>query len=159
MPIESSVKFLTSSQSYSCMVGQEVAAVEMTGGSSIPRHIVRISPDALHNLVLIFYYRHNTFRSARSWSLEAVRTSASKSAWPQTGRIFHSTACLEENTTWDLVNDIEVLRKHLGIERWLVFGGSWGSTLSLAYAQVRCHIYSPIYLEDSPVNYRRIQSQ
>jgi len=45
------------------------------------------------------------------------------------------TACLEENTTWDLVNDIEVLRKHLEIERWLVFGGSWGSTLSLAYAQ------------------------
>ncbi|PVF98047.1 proline iminopeptidase [Serendipita vermifera] len=45
------------------------------------------------------------------------------------------TACLEENTTWDLVEDIEKLRKHLGIDKWLVFGGSWGSTLSLAYAQ------------------------
>jgi proline iminopeptidase len=44
-------------------------------------------------------------------------------------------ASLEENTTWDLVADIERLRKHFGIERWLVFGGSWGSTLSLAYAQ------------------------
>jgi len=44
-------------------------------------------------------------------------------------------ASLENNTTWDLVNDIEVLRKHLGIERWQVFGGSWGSTLALAYAQ------------------------
>ena len=44
-------------------------------------------------------------------------------------------ASLEENTTWHLVEDIECLRKHLGIERWLVFGGSWGSTLSLAYAQ------------------------
>lgn len=44
-------------------------------------------------------------------------------------------ACLEENTTWDLVKDIERLRKHLGIERWLVFGGSWGSTLALAYSQ------------------------
>jgi proline iminopeptidase len=42
---------------------------------------------------------------------------------------------LEENTTWHLVEDIECLREHLGIERWLVFGGSWGSTLSLAYAQ------------------------
>lgn len=42
---------------------------------------------------------------------------------------------LRENTTWDLVSDIEVLRKHLGIERWQVFGGSWGSTLALAYSQ------------------------
>lgn len=44
-------------------------------------------------------------------------------------------ASLEHNTTWDLVADIEALRTHLGIERWQVFGGSWGSTLSLAYAQ------------------------
>jgi proline iminopeptidase len=44
-------------------------------------------------------------------------------------------ANLQENTTWDLVADIERLREHLGIERWLVFGGSWGSTLGLAYAQ------------------------
>ena len=44
-------------------------------------------------------------------------------------------ASLEDNTTWDLVSDIELLREHLGIERWQVFGGSWGSTLSLAYAQ------------------------
>ncbi len=43
-------------------------------------------------------------------------------------------ACLEHNTTWDLVADMERLREHLGIERWQVFGGSWGSTLSLAYA-------------------------
>jgi len=44
-------------------------------------------------------------------------------------------ASLEENTTWHLVADIEKLRGHLGIETWVVFGGSWGSTLSLAYAQ------------------------
>ncbi|HVG39903.1 MAG TPA: prolyl aminopeptidase [Pyrinomonadaceae bacterium] len=44
-------------------------------------------------------------------------------------------ANLEENTTWDLVADIEKLRAHLGVERWVVFGGSWGSTLALAYAQ------------------------
>ncbi len=44
-------------------------------------------------------------------------------------------ASLEENTTWHLVADIERLREHLRIESWMVFGGSWGSTLSLAYAQ------------------------
>ena len=42
---------------------------------------------------------------------------------------------LENNTTWDLVEDIEYLKKMLNIKKWLVFGGSWGSTLSLAYSQ------------------------
>jgi pimeloyl-ACP methyl ester carboxylesterase len=42
---------------------------------------------------------------------------------------------LKENTTWDLINDIEALREKFGVEKWLVFGGSWGSTLSLAYAE------------------------
>ncbi len=42
---------------------------------------------------------------------------------------------LTHNTTPDLVSDIEALRRHLGIEKWLLFGGSWGSTLALAYAQ------------------------
>jgi proline iminopeptidase len=42
---------------------------------------------------------------------------------------------LRENTTWDLVADIEKLRQHLGIDRWFVFGGSWGSALALAYGQ------------------------
>ena len=41
---------------------------------------------------------------------------------------------LEENTTWDLVADIEKIREHLDIDIWVVFGGSWGSTLSLSYA-------------------------
>jgi proline iminopeptidase len=44
-------------------------------------------------------------------------------------------ASLEDNTTWDLVADVEKLRELLGIERWQVFGGSWGCTLALAYAQ------------------------
>jgi proline iminopeptidase len=44
-------------------------------------------------------------------------------------------ACLEENTTWDLVADMERLRTHLGIARWQLCGGSWGSTLALAYAE------------------------
>lgn len=42
---------------------------------------------------------------------------------------------LRENTTWDLISDIEKLREHLKIDKWVVFGGSWGSTLSLAYAE------------------------
>jgi proline iminopeptidase len=44
-------------------------------------------------------------------------------------------ASLVDNTTWHLVSDTEAIRTHLGIDRWLVFGGSWGSTLALAYAQ------------------------
>jgi proline iminopeptidase len=44
-------------------------------------------------------------------------------------------AGLHANTTWDLVADIERLREMAGVEKWMVFGGSWGSTLALAYAQ------------------------
>ncbi|MDP3660129.1 prolyl aminopeptidase [Phenylobacterium sp.] len=43
-------------------------------------------------------------------------------------------ASLDDNTTWSLIEDIERLRIHLGVEKWAVFGGSWGSTLALAYA-------------------------
>ena len=48
--------------------------------------------------------------------------------------MFLVSSC-QDNTTWDLVEDMERLREHLGISRWVVFGGSWGSTLALAYAQ------------------------
>jgi proline iminopeptidase len=44
-------------------------------------------------------------------------------------------ASIEQNTTWDLVEDIEKIRVHLGFQKWQVFGGSWGSTLALAYSQ------------------------
>ncbi|MGE0180331.1 MAG: prolyl aminopeptidase [Sphingomonas sp.] len=44
-------------------------------------------------------------------------------------------ASLEANTTWHLVDDIERLRQTAGVDRWMVYGGSWGSTLALAYAQ------------------------
>ena len=44
-------------------------------------------------------------------------------------------ASLEANTTWHLVADIERLREMIGVDKWMVFGGSWGSTLALAYAQ------------------------
>jgi proline iminopeptidase len=44
-------------------------------------------------------------------------------------------ASIEENTTWHLVADIEQLREHVNIKHWQVFGGSWGSTLALAYAE------------------------
>ena len=55
-------------------------------------------------------------------------------------------ASLVDNTTWHLVADMEQLRKHLGIERWLVFGGSWGSTLALAYAQKHPHCVTELVL-------------
>lgn len=53
---------------------------------------------------------------------------------------------LGENTTWHLVADIEGLREHLAIERWQVFGGSWGSTLALAYAQTNPQRVSELVL-------------
>jgi len=54
--------------------------------------------------------------------------------------------CVEENTTWDLVADLERLREHLGVGRWQVFGGSWGSTLALAYAQAHPQAVSELVL-------------
>ena len=47
---------------------------------------------------------------------------------------FFGTAELKENTTWDLVSDIEKIREQLNVDTWTVFGGSWGSTLSLSYS-------------------------
>ncbi len=55
-------------------------------------------------------------------------------------------ANLENNTTWDLVNDIELLRTALQIDKWQVFGGSWGSTLALAYSQTHPERVSEIVL-------------
>lgn len=55
-------------------------------------------------------------------------------------------ASLIDNTTWHLVSDMEALRVHLGIEKWQVFGGSWGSTLALAYAQTHPERVSEIVL-------------
>ncbi len=55
-------------------------------------------------------------------------------------------ASLVDNTTWHLVEDIEKLRTHLGIDKWLVFGGSWGSTLALAYAQTHPQRVSELVL-------------
>lgn len=55
-------------------------------------------------------------------------------------------ASLEANTTWDLVSDIEKVRTELGIEKWLVFGGSWGSTLALAYAETHPERVSELVL-------------
>ncbi|MGK5550088.1 prolyl aminopeptidase [Actinomadura kijaniata] len=53
---------------------------------------------------------------------------------------------LKTNTTWHLVADMERLREHLGVDRWLVFGGSWGSTLALAYAETHPERVSALVL-------------
>ncbi|MFI5309469.1 MAG: prolyl aminopeptidase [Polyangiales bacterium] len=55
-------------------------------------------------------------------------------------------ASLDDNTTWHLVADMEKLRRHLGISRWQVFGGSWGSTLALAYAETHPEAVTEIVL-------------
>ena len=55
-------------------------------------------------------------------------------------------ASLENNTTWDLVEDMERLRIHLGIERWQICGGSWGSTLALAYSQTHAERVTEVVL-------------
>ncbi|MDX2377472.1 prolyl aminopeptidase [Microbacterium sp. LRZ72] len=55
-------------------------------------------------------------------------------------------ADMRANTTWHLVADIELLRRNLGIARWQVFGGSWGSALALAYAQTHPQVVSEIVL-------------
>ena len=54
--------------------------------------------------------------------------------------------CLENNTTWDLVSDIEKIRSTLNIRKWMVFGGSWGSTLALAYSQTHPESVSEMIL-------------
>ena len=55
-------------------------------------------------------------------------------------------AALRHNTTWHLVADIDLLRRNLGIDRWQVFGGSWGSALALAYAQTHPEAVTEIVL-------------
>jgi proline iminopeptidase len=55
-------------------------------------------------------------------------------------------ASLADNTTWHLVADVESVRRHLQIERWLVFGGSWGSTLALSYAEAHPDAVSALVL-------------
>jgi proline iminopeptidase len=53
---------------------------------------------------------------------------------------------LKENTTWDLVADINKLKSHLSIEKWAVFGGSWGSTLALSYSQTHPQDVTGLFL-------------
>lgn len=55
-------------------------------------------------------------------------------------------ACLENNTTAHLIADMELIRQHLNIEQWMLFGGSWGSTLALAYAQAHAERVSGMIL-------------
>jgi proline iminopeptidase len=77
------------------------------GGASSPRHRQLFDPDAYR---IVVFDQRGCGRSTPS-------------------------ASVDHNTTWHLVDDIERIRERLDIERWMVFGGSWGSTLALAYAQ------------------------
>jgi proline iminopeptidase len=82
------------------------------GGGCTPAHRRQFDPAAYR---IVLFDQRNCGRSLPSASDPAVS--------------------LENNTTWNLVADMERLREHLGIDRWQVFGGSWGSALALAYAQ------------------------
>ncbi len=82
------------------------------GGGCVPDHRRLFDPEKYR---IVLFDQRNAGRST-----------------PQAGR---DLADLSANTTWTLVDDIERIREHLGIDRWQVFGGSWGSTLALAYAE------------------------
>jgi proline iminopeptidase len=71
--------------------------------------------------------RHRRFFDPRAWRIVLLDQRGCGKSTPH--------ASLTANTTWHLVDDLERLREHLSIDRWAVFGGSWGSTLGLAYAQ------------------------
>ncbi len=70
---------------------------------------------------------HRRFFDPRHWRVVLLDQRGAGRSLP--------AASLVDNTTEHLIGDIETLRQHLGIERWLAFGGSWGSTLALAYGQ------------------------
>jgi proline iminopeptidase len=82
------------------------------GGGCTPDHRRQFDPAAYR---IVLFDQRNCGRSLPSASDPAVS--------------------LRNNTTWNLVKDVELLREHLGVDRWQVFGGSWGSALALAYAQ------------------------
>lgn len=82
------------------------------GGGSTPEHRRLFDPERYR---IVVFDQRNCGRSIPSASDHATDLSA--------------------NTTWNLVADLELLREHLGIDRWQVFGGSWGSSLALAYAE------------------------
>ncbi|MFD9939306.1 prolyl aminopeptidase [Nonomuraea sp. NPDC059023] len=78
-----------------------------------------------------------TGKHRRQWNPELYRIVLfdQRNCGRSTPHASDAAVSLEHNTTWNLVADMERLREHLGIERWQVFGGSWGSALALAYAQ------------------------
>jgi len=71
--------------------------------------------------------KHRQYFDPRKWHITLFDQRGAGRSIPK--------AHLIENTTWDLVEDLEKLRRHLGFDSWYLFGGSWGSTLALAYAE------------------------
>lgn len=69
------------------------------------------------------------------------------------------TAETRANTTWELVRDLERVRMKLGVSKWMVFGGSWGSTLSLAYAVSRVHCVVSISHQPNPPTHVTLSSK
>jgi proline iminopeptidase len=76
--------------------------------------------------------RHRRFLDPRRYRIVLLDQRGCGRSTPNAGT---PDSDLTHNTTWHLIADMERLREHLGIQRWLVFGGSWGTTLALAYAE------------------------
>ena len=60
--------------------------------------------------------------------------------------MYYLIIIMQENTTWDLVSDLEKLREYLGVTQWVIFGGSWGSTLALTYAETHPDVVKAIVI-------------
>jgi proline iminopeptidase len=88
-------------------------------------------------------------RPTRAWDPESYRVIRfdQRNCGRSTPHASDPAVDMSRNTTWHLVDDMERLREHLGIERWLVDGASWGTTLALAYAQQHPDRVSEIILQ------------
>lgn len=111
------------------------------GGGTAPTDRRHFNPEKYNVRIsyIISFGTHSSLNDRSSSSTSVERANLHRSSnnphtvihtyeTSQLTESFCRSACLEENTTWDLVKDIETLRKHLSIEKWHVFGGSWVST-------------------------------
>ncbi|KAL0579607.1 hypothetical protein V5O48_002379 [Marasmius crinis-equi] len=98
-----------------------------------PYQTGKLKVSSIHTLQYAIVY--NPLGSARKWQIDPVIISSATFKSNIQPYIPPRHGSIEENTTWDLVKDIETLREELKVDKWHVFGGSWGSALALAYAQ------------------------
>jgi proline iminopeptidase len=128
------------------MKSQDKTLADILYPESEPYHVDQIKVSSLHTLHV---QQHGNPKGKPVVFVHggpggAINNSSARYFNPKTWRIilFDQRGCgkstphasLKENTTWDLVNDMETIREHFKINSWTVFGGSWGTTLSLVYS-------------------------